>query len=379
MTLRAGRGRAAGDRPGRGEGELLHARRRAALCAGARAGDPPAPGRGRPGGAAGRRERRRRLAHGRRVHPLARRGRHRHARHAHSRHQPQPVGARCRRRWRRRCWSSPRSRRSSRKIGTAEVATDPMPPNVADNFIMLKPRAEWPDPDRPKADLVAAIEKRAAEVPGNNYEFTQPIQMRFNELISGVRSDLGVKIFGDDLDTLLSVAAKVQSVVQGVPGAADVKHRAGQRPADADREAQPRRPGALRHQPGRRCRRPSRSPSAARRPACCSRATAASTSSCACPSICGSTSMPWRSLPIPAAGAGGGRGRRRPARSRADRHRHGGALRAAVGRGRDRDGAGPQPDQPRERQAARRGHRQRARPRPRLVRGRGAARGRRAR
>jgi cobalt-zinc-cadmium resistance protein CzcA len=109
------------------------------------------------------------------------------------------------------------------KIGTAEVATDPMPPNVADNFIMLRPRAEWPDPDRPKADLVAAMEKRAAEVPGNNYEFTQPIQMRFNELISGVRSDLGVKIFGDDLDTLLSVAAKVQSVVQGVRGAADVR------------------------------------------------------------------------------------------------------------------------------------------------------------
>jgi heavy metal efflux system protein len=109
------------------------------------------------------------------------------------------------------------------KIGTAEVATDPMPPNVADNFIMLKPRAEWPDPNRPKADLVAAMEKRAAEVPGNNYEFTQPIQMRFNELISGVRSDLGVKIFGDDLDTLLSVAAKVQSVVQAVPGAADVR------------------------------------------------------------------------------------------------------------------------------------------------------------
>lgn len=109
------------------------------------------------------------------------------------------------------------------KIGTAEVATDPMPPNVADNFIMLKPRSEWPDPNRPKADLVAAMEKRVAEIPGNNYEFTQPIQMRFNELISGVRSDLGVKIFGDDLDTLLSIAAKVQAVVQSVPGAADVR------------------------------------------------------------------------------------------------------------------------------------------------------------
>ncbi len=109
------------------------------------------------------------------------------------------------------------------KIGTAEVATDPMPPNVADNFILLKPRSEWPDPARSKADLVAAIEKRVEQIPGNNYEFTQPIQMRFNELISGVRSDLGIKIFGDDLDTLLSVANKVQSVVQAVPGAADVK------------------------------------------------------------------------------------------------------------------------------------------------------------
>ncbi|TBR28034.1 MAG: CusA/CzcA family heavy metal efflux RND transporter, partial [Reyranella sp.] len=109
------------------------------------------------------------------------------------------------------------------KIGTAEVATDPMPPNVADNFILLKPRSEWPDPNRSKADLVAAIERRVEHVPGNNYEFTQPIQMRFNELISGVRSDLGIKIFGDDLDTLLSVANKVQAVVQAVPGAADVK------------------------------------------------------------------------------------------------------------------------------------------------------------
>jgi cobalt-zinc-cadmium resistance protein CzcA len=109
------------------------------------------------------------------------------------------------------------------KIGTAEVATDPMPPNVADNFILLKPRAEWPDPKRSKADLVAAIEKRVEQIPGNNYEFTQPIQMRFNELISGVRSDLGIKIFGDDLDTLLSVANKVQAVVQAIPGAADVK------------------------------------------------------------------------------------------------------------------------------------------------------------
>lgn len=109
------------------------------------------------------------------------------------------------------------------KIGTAEIATDPMPPNVADNFIILKPRTEWPNPRRSKADLVSAIERRVEEVPGNNYEFTQPIQMRFNELISGVRSDVGVKIFGDDLNTLLTVAGQVQGVLQTVSGAADLK------------------------------------------------------------------------------------------------------------------------------------------------------------
>jgi len=109
------------------------------------------------------------------------------------------------------------------KIGTAEVATDPMPPNVADTFVMLKPRSEWPDPNKSKAELLAAIEKRVGDVPGNNYEFTQPIQMRFNELISGVRSDVGVKVFGDDLDTLLKIASQVQAVVAAIPGAADVR------------------------------------------------------------------------------------------------------------------------------------------------------------
>jgi cobalt-zinc-cadmium resistance protein CzcA len=109
------------------------------------------------------------------------------------------------------------------KIGTPEIATDPMPPNVADTFIMLKPRTQWPDPAMTKAQVVAKVEKIVADVPGNNYEFTQPIQMRFNELISGVRSDVGVKIFGDDLDTLLQVAGRVEAVLREVPGAADVK------------------------------------------------------------------------------------------------------------------------------------------------------------
>lgn len=109
------------------------------------------------------------------------------------------------------------------KLGTAEIATDPMPPNVADNFVMLKPRSEWPNPDKPKAELVAEIETAIRQIPGNNYELTQPIQMRFNELISGVRSDVAVKVFGDDMEQLLAAALQVEAVLKRVPGAADVK------------------------------------------------------------------------------------------------------------------------------------------------------------
>jgi cobalt-zinc-cadmium resistance protein CzcA len=109
------------------------------------------------------------------------------------------------------------------KLGTAEVATDPMPPSVADTFVILKPREQWPDPRKPKAQVVADLEARVTRVPGNNYEFTQPIQMRFNELISGVRSDLAVKVYGDDLDVLNAAAEQVEAVLSRVPGAADVK------------------------------------------------------------------------------------------------------------------------------------------------------------
>ncbi len=109
------------------------------------------------------------------------------------------------------------------KIGTAEVATDPMPPSVADTFIMLHPRERWPDPRKPKAQLVAQIEAAVKQLPGNNYEFTQPIQMRTNELISGVRADVAVKLYGDDLETLVAVGEQIEAVVRGVPGAADVK------------------------------------------------------------------------------------------------------------------------------------------------------------
>ena len=109
------------------------------------------------------------------------------------------------------------------RIGTAEVATDPMPPNVADNFVILKPRSEWPNPDKTKAQLVAEMEAALATLPGNNYEFTQPIQMRFNELISGVRADLAIKVFGDDLDQLVTSANQILQAVNKVQGAADTK------------------------------------------------------------------------------------------------------------------------------------------------------------
>jgi heavy metal efflux system protein len=109
------------------------------------------------------------------------------------------------------------------KLGTAEIATDPMPPSVADTFVMLKPREQWPDPGKPKAEVVHELEDRVRRVPGNNYEFTQPIQMRFNELIAGVRSDVAVKVFGDDMAVLLETGEAISKVLETIPGASDVK------------------------------------------------------------------------------------------------------------------------------------------------------------
>jgi cobalt-zinc-cadmium resistance protein CzcA len=109
------------------------------------------------------------------------------------------------------------------KTGTAEMASDPMPPNVSDTFIILKSRDQWPNPDEPKSALIQRIEEALEEVPGHNYEFTQPIQMRFNELISGVRSDVAIKVYGDDFDAMQTTAASIAQVLQSVPGAADVK------------------------------------------------------------------------------------------------------------------------------------------------------------
>jgi cobalt-zinc-cadmium resistance protein CzcA len=109
------------------------------------------------------------------------------------------------------------------KTGTAEIASDPMPPNASDTFIILKPQAQWPDPDLTKDALLEQIEAAARELPGNNYEITQPIQMRFNELLAGVRGDVAVKVFGDDFEPLLKAANHIATIMRNIKGAVDVK------------------------------------------------------------------------------------------------------------------------------------------------------------
>ncbi|MDF9895047.1 UNVERIFIED_ORG: cobalt-zinc-cadmium resistance protein CzcA [Pseudomonas vranovensis] len=109
------------------------------------------------------------------------------------------------------------------RTGTAEIASDPMPPNISDSYVMLKPKDQWPDPSKSREQLIADIQRASARVPGSNYELSQPIQLRFNELISGVRSDVAVKVFGDDMAVLNSTAAKIASTLQAVPGASEVK------------------------------------------------------------------------------------------------------------------------------------------------------------
>jgi len=109
------------------------------------------------------------------------------------------------------------------RTGTAEIASDPMPPNISDGYIMLKPMSEWPEPRKSRDELLAAVQEVVGKMPGNNYEFSQPIQLRFNELISGVRSDVAVKIFGDDMDVLNKTAEEVSSKLQKIPGASEVK------------------------------------------------------------------------------------------------------------------------------------------------------------
>ncbi|TIH41476.1 efflux RND transporter permease subunit, partial [Klebsiella pneumoniae] len=109
------------------------------------------------------------------------------------------------------------------KTGTAEVASDPMPPNASDTFIILKPREQWPDPSLTKEQLIEDISKAVGRLPGNVYEFTQPIQMRFNELLAGVRGDIAVKVFGDEFEPMQKAANQIAAALRGVRGATDVK------------------------------------------------------------------------------------------------------------------------------------------------------------
>ncbi|CAH1385549.1 CusA/CzcA family heavy metal efflux RND transporter [Candidatus Nitrotoga sp. M5] len=109
------------------------------------------------------------------------------------------------------------------RTGTAEIASDVMPPSISDGYIMLKPLDQWPEPKKTRDELLASIQEAANKLPGNNYEFSQPIQLRFNELISGVRSDVAVKVFGDDMDVLNDTAIKIAAVMEQIPGASEVK------------------------------------------------------------------------------------------------------------------------------------------------------------
>jgi cobalt-zinc-cadmium resistance protein CzcA len=109
------------------------------------------------------------------------------------------------------------------KTGTAELASDPMPPNISDTFIIMKPKKEWPDKSLTKADLVAKVEKTLEGIPGGAFEISQPIQMRFNELIAGVRGDVAIKVFGDDFDSMNATANQIAAVLRKTEGAADVR------------------------------------------------------------------------------------------------------------------------------------------------------------
>ena len=316
-----------------------------------------------------------RHAAGHRVHPEPGRRRHRRACAAHSRHQPDPGGA-MQAALEQSFARFPEVERVFSKIGTAEIANDPMPPSVTDTFVMLKPREHWPDPRKPKARAARGDRSRRPALPGNNYEFTQPIQMRMNELISGVRADVAVKVYGDDLDQLVEVGRADRSAsTRRVPGAADVKTE--QVTGLPLLTVMPDRAGAgaLRPQSGRRAghrgdgrRRRGGRPVVRRRPALRHRRAA-------CRKHCARIRPRLADLPIPLRDSEQ-RGRVQPRRQLDGRRRR---VRCRCAKWRRIEiRARPEPDQPRERQAPRGGDRQRARPRPRRLRARTAAARRRA-
>ncbi|KTB69284.1 cation transporter [Pseudomonas fluorescens] len=117
----------------------------------------------------------------------------------------------------------PEIQRVFARTGTAEIASDPMPPNISDSYVMLKPKDQWPDPKKSRETLIADIQRASAIVPGSAYELSQPIQLRFNELISGVRSDVAVKVFGDDMNVLNATAGEIAEALKKLDGASEVK------------------------------------------------------------------------------------------------------------------------------------------------------------
>ena len=244
--------------------------------------------------------------------------------------------------------------------GTPDLAADPMPPSATDTYIILKPRQEWPDPDLPKNDLIRDIAEQAAKIPGNKVGFSQPIQMRFNELIAGVREDLAVSVFGDEFEPMLRAANQIAAVLEGVRGTTEVKvEDVTGMPILEIRidKAEIARHGLTPFR-GPGCR--SASQSAVGRPGWCSKATAASRSWCGCPTSSATTSRSSRTCRFRCRGP-----RRMAAKAR---RCHAPAARAR----RFQSFRGTEPGQPRERQAARRRYGRRARPRHRLG-GRGSA------
>jgi len=109
------------------------------------------------------------------------------------------------------------------RVGTSEIATEPHPPSIGDKIVLLKPRHLWPDPDLPKVELVKQMEKVVNQLPGTNFEFSQPIRMRFNHLLAGVLSDVAVKVFGDDMDVMLEKAQEVSEILEQIPGATHIR------------------------------------------------------------------------------------------------------------------------------------------------------------
>src|SRR5437016_9581351 len=109
------------------------------------------------------------------------------------------------------------------RTGTPDLAADPMPPSSSDTYIIVKPQSEWPDPAMSKDDLIKEIEAAASKLPGNKLGFSQPIEMRFNELSAGVREDVAVKVFGDEFDSMQRVATRIGAVLKTIPGASNVK------------------------------------------------------------------------------------------------------------------------------------------------------------